>query len=157
MIFHTTTHSWRSCLGFSSFNPQQILKSVDVKLQFVCVVQQCFTLYLDMCAEMLHREATTRKASFSPDDTFGETHTKFRICISLHLYIVFMLRCEGLQVPTAYSFVFGSKEASQCDVSVAFILVFCWNYGMILWGNSRVASILVFWILDQNQIKHNPL
>lgn len=43
---------------------------------------------------------------------------------------------KGLQVSTAYSFVFGSrreknlsrlnnKEFSQCDVSVAFILVFC--------------------------------
>lgn len=76
------------------------------------------------------------KASFSPDDTFGKTHNKFRIWISLHLYIVFMPKCEGFQVSTAYPFVFGSrrekslsrlnnKEFSQCDVSVAFILVFC--------------------------------
>lgn len=51
-------------------------------------------------------------------------------------YVFSMLRCEGLQVSTAFSFVFGSsrekslsmlnnKEFSQCDVSVAFTLVFC--------------------------------
>lgn len=107
------------------------------------------------------------KALLSPDNTFGETHTKFRIWISLYLYIVFMLRCEGLQVSAAYSFVFASrrgkslsrlnnKELNQCDVSVAFVLDFCWNYRMILWGHGRIVSVLLFWIIDQNQIKYNP-